>query len=206
MHKKLIISAFQEVKAREKDKNGTMTSDTATAKLLSDFIYENQRFSFGERRLTDYYKLALDENNDEVVINRTEVVQALSAYLGYDSFKSFKDANEVDNTINEDASKDLNKEILALQKKDTWPIKEIEIFSEKEKKDRILNFKKSLPFWISVGLLVYYLGSIPGTLTINAIKHLKSENLTFIMSITPFLSLIMYCIFIFGALWSQKKE
>ena len=36
----------------------------------------------------------------------------------------------------------LNKEILALQKKDTWPIKEIEIFSEKEKKDRILNFKK----------------------------------------------------------------
>ena len=34
------------------------------------------------------------------------------------------------------------KEILALQKKDTWPIKEIEIFSEKEKKDRILNFKK----------------------------------------------------------------
>ena len=36
----------------------------------------------------------------------------------------------------------LNKEILALQKKDTWPIKEIEIFSEKEKKDKILNFKK----------------------------------------------------------------
>ena len=36
----------------------------------------------------------------------------------------------------------LNKEILALQKKDAWPIKEIEIFSEKEKKDRILNFKK----------------------------------------------------------------
>ena len=36
----------------------------------------------------------------------------------------------------------LNKEILALKKKDTWPIKEIEIFSEKEKKDKILNFKK----------------------------------------------------------------
>lgn len=72
--------------------------------------------------------------------------------------------------------------------------------------DRILNFKKSLPFWISVGLLVYYLGSIPGTLTLNAIKHLKRANLTFIINITPFLSLIMYCIFIFGALWSQKKE
>jgi 2-octaprenyl-6-methoxyphenol hydroxylase len=36
----------------------------------------------------------------------------------------------------------LNKEILALKEKDTWPITEIEIFSEKEKKDRILNFKK----------------------------------------------------------------
>ncbi|WP_149025889.1 hypothetical protein [Polaribacter sp. BM10] len=72
--------------------------------------------------------------------------------------------------------------------------------------DKILNFKKSLPFWISVGLLIYYLGSIPATLMMNAFQSLKRADHSFILSINPFLALLMYSIFIFGALWSQKKE
>ncbi|WP_439127863.1 hypothetical protein [Polaribacter sp.] len=72
--------------------------------------------------------------------------------------------------------------------------------------DRILNFKKSLSFWICVGLLVYYLGGIPATLTLNAITHLKRADHLFILNINPFLALCMYSIFIFGVLWSQKKE
>ncbi|MDX6745211.1 hypothetical protein SHK09_00290 [Polaribacter sp. PL03] len=72
--------------------------------------------------------------------------------------------------------------------------------------DRILNFKKSLPFWISVGLLIYYLGSIPSTLMINSFQKLLKVDIIFISKIAPFLAVIMYCVFIFGALWSQKKE
>lgn len=113
MHKNLIISAFKEAKAREKDKNGIKPSNTATAKLLSDFIYENQKFQFGERSLTEYYKSALDKNNDEVVINRTEVVQALCSYLGYDDFKSFNEANKIINVVNENSE---SRAVLAIVK------------------------------------------------------------------------------------------
>ncbi|QYJ68254.1 hypothetical protein [Flavobacterium litorale] len=115
MHRNLIISAFQEVKAREKDKNGTTTSDTAAAKVLSDFIGENQKFPFGERSLTKYYKSALNQNEDELLINRSEVVQALCSYLGYDNFESFKEANKIRNSAGEYSPKKLNSTLTSLK-------------------------------------------------------------------------------------------
>ena len=101
MHNKLIIMSFDRKKEEEEKESGRKLSDTTTAKLLSDFIFENQKFQFGERSLTNYYRSANNENEEEVIINRPEVVQALSAYLGYDSFKSFKDANEIINVVKE---------------------------------------------------------------------------------------------------------
>ncbi|GGB73191.1 hypothetical protein GCM10007424_11370 [Flavobacterium suaedae] len=102
MHRNLIIKAFEKMKAEQEKENGIPLSTTATAKLLSDFIYENQKFQFGERSLVDCYKSANDESEEEVMIRQPKVVEALCSYLGYDSFKSFKDANEGGTTIKED--------------------------------------------------------------------------------------------------------
>lgn len=72
--------------------------------------------------------------------------------------------------------------------------------------DRILNFKKSLSFWIAVGLLIYYLGTIPITSIMNSMQSITKSEVYLLFNIQYVLVTIMYCIFIFGALWSQKKE
>lgn len=72
--------------------------------------------------------------------------------------------------------------------------------------DKILNFKKSLSFWIAAGLLVYYLGSIPTTLMINTMQRITKAEVHFLYNINYILVAVMYSIFILGALWSQKKE
>ncbi|NDI98173.1 hypothetical protein GWA97_03705 [Flavobacterium sp. LaA7.5] len=91
------------MKAEQEKEHGIRLSDNATAKLLSDFIYESQKFQFGERSLIDCYKSAKNESEEEITIKQPKVVQALCLYLGYDSFKSFKDANEVRNAVKEDS-------------------------------------------------------------------------------------------------------
>lgn len=72
--------------------------------------------------------------------------------------------------------------------------------------DRILNFKKSLSFWIAVGLLIYYLGTIPITSIMNSMQSITKSEVNLLFNIQYVLVTIMYSIFIFGALWSQKKE
>jgi hypothetical protein len=72
--------------------------------------------------------------------------------------------------------------------------------------DRILNFKKSLSFWIAVGLLIYYLGTIPITSIMNSMQSITKSEVYLLFNIQYVLVTIMYSIFIFGALWSQKKE
>ena len=72
--------------------------------------------------------------------------------------------------------------------------------------DRILNFKKSLSFWIAVGLLIYYLGTIPITSIMNSMQSITKSEVHLLFNIQYVLVTIMYSIFIFGALWSQKKE
>ena len=72
--------------------------------------------------------------------------------------------------------------------------------------DRILNFKKSLSFWIAVGLLIYYFGTIPITSIMNSMQSITKSEVYLLFNIQYVLVTIMYSIFIFGALWSQKKE
>ena len=72
--------------------------------------------------------------------------------------------------------------------------------------DSILNFKKSLSFWITVGLLIYYLGTIPITTLMNSMQSITKSEVHLLFNVQYILVTIMYCIFIFGALWSQKKE
>lgn len=73
--------------------------------------------------------------------------------------------------------------------------------------DKISNFKKSLSFWISSGLLIYYLGTIPITSIMNYMQSINDKaEVRFLFNIQYVLVALMYSIFIFGALWSQKKE
>ena len=71
--------------------------------------------------------------------------------------------------------------------------------------DKILNYRKTLSFWISFGLLFYYLGTIPFTSIINFLNDIPQSSKIYLIKVQFFLTIFMYCCFIFGALWSQKR-
>ena len=70
--------------------------------------------------------------------------------------------------------------------------------------DKILNYWKTLSFWISFGLLIYYLGTIPFTSIMNFISNITLESKLLLIKIQYLLTTLMYTCFIFGALWGQK--
>ncbi len=66
--------------------------------------------------------------------------------------------------------------------------------------DKILNYKRILPFWVSVGFLVFYLPSIP---FFSLLKYMRDRGLFFIISIL----IILRSIFIiYGLLCSNKEK
>lgn len=73
----------------------------------------------------------------------------------------------------------------------------IEIISNEE---IIFNIKKSLIFWISIGALLFYIGSTPIIIGSN---YLKFEGL--FDTILTVLNLIMYGSFVIGFIYSDKK-
>ncbi|SNR14311.1 membrane protein of unknown function [Tenacibaculum jejuense] len=66
--------------------------------------------------------------------------------------------------------------------------------------DRIINYKKVLPFWISVSFLIFYTSSIPFFLIQ---KQMSNRSFYFILKS---LGIIMYSGIIFGLLCSNKEE
>lgn len=66
--------------------------------------------------------------------------------------------------------------------------------------NKILNYKKLLPFWVSVGFLVFYLPSIP---FFALLKHMKDRELFYIIGI---LIILMNLVIITGLIWSRKDE
>lgn len=71
--------------------------------------------------------------------------------------------------------------------------------------NKILNYKKTLTFWISFGLLVYYIGTIPLTSIMNSMTGISKTLIVYLFRIQVSLSIFIYSCFILGALWSQKK-
>jgi hypothetical protein len=72
--------------------------------------------------------------------------------------------------------------------------------------ETILHFKKLMPFWFCLGLLIFFLGSFPNLFFTN---YFGKNNKT-IMAITYrwvfiFLNYIMYLMFTIGYLWSKPK-
>jgi hypothetical protein len=71
--------------------------------------------------------------------------------------------------------------------------------------NEILNYKRSLTFWIAFGLLCYYLGTIPITSILNNMKGTSRAVIDYLYNIQLVLVIFMYSCFILGALWSQKR-
>ncbi len=66
--------------------------------------------------------------------------------------------------------------------------------------DKILNYKKLLPFWVSVGFLVFYLPSIP---FLSLLNYMQDRGLFFILNI---LIILMNVFIIYGLICSNKEE
>lgn len=66
--------------------------------------------------------------------------------------------------------------------------------------DEILNYKKLLPFWVSIGFLIFYLPSVP---FFALLSYMKDRGLFFILNI---LIVLMNLFIIYGLITCNKKE
>ncbi len=76
-------------------------------------------------------------------------------------------------------------------------------FIELLRSEKIIVFQKMLLFWISVGLLLFYTGTIPFVIKWNGYMLFKGVHKLFLINIV--LAILMYLIFTFGFIWSKKE-
>lgn len=70
--------------------------------------------------------------------------------------------------------------------------------------NKIVNYTKTLSFWITFGLFIYYLGTTPAVSLLNFLSK-ESNIIEDFTNIQFYLSVFMHSCFIFGVLWSQNK-
>lgn len=75
-------------------------------------------------------------------------------------------------------------------------------FKELLNSEKILNYKKLLPFWVSVGLMLYYLTSVPYFLLIYFYKFPSKIGFSLLHS----LIIVFHSCFIFGLITCKKTE
>jgi hypothetical protein len=73
------------------------------------------------------------------------------------------------------------------------------------KDDTILNFKRQYLFWISIGLMVFYLGSLPYFGLRNTLFNNYNSLFINYTWIIPFLNYTMYTLFILSFIWGRQK-
>ncbi|PID69626.1 MAG: hypothetical protein CSA39_01180 [Flavobacteriales bacterium] len=76
-------------------------------------------------------------------------------------------------------------------------------FIELLQSEKIIRFQRSVPFWINVGLLVYYTSTIPFTVVADSLKFGDATQRKLYL-INYVLSIAMYVIFSFGFIWSKR--
>ncbi|SHI83472.1 hypothetical protein SAMN04488508_103355 [Aquimarina spongiae] len=70
--------------------------------------------------------------------------------------------------------------------------------------EKVLNVRKNLLFWISIGLLLYHIGNIPFRILRNYYSDITDATVSFLLGV--FLTIIMNICFIIGFIWSDKKQ
>ena len=69
--------------------------------------------------------------------------------------------------------------------------------------DKVINYKKDVTFWFTIGLLIYYIGGMPFTAIINYMKEMPEVIDLFL--IMNGLTIFMHICFIIGFIWSWKE-
>ncbi|MET2983671.1 hypothetical protein [Aureibaculum conchae] len=77
-------------------------------------------------------------------------------------------------------------------------------FIELLQSEKVIRFHRSVSFWLSVGLLVYYTSIIPFTVVVNNYA-LADKALQKMFLINHILAIAMYSVFTFGFIWSKKE-
>ena len=77
-------------------------------------------------------------------------------------------------------------------------------FIEMLNSEKVLSAKTNLLFWISVGLLLYFVGNIPFRILRNYYEQLTDATVLFLVNFT--LTVVMNTCFIIGFIWSDKKQ
>ena len=78
-------------------------------------------------------------------------------------------------------------------------------FVELLRSDKIISFHRLVPFWISVGLLIFYTSTIPFTVVQNTYMLASETAVKKMFIIKLVLATAMYLIFTFGFIWSKKE-
>lgn len=71
--------------------------------------------------------------------------------------------------------------------------------------DKITNYKKDNTFWITTGLLIYYLGAMPLIAIINFLTEIPPSDVEKLFYIMNALTIFMHSCFIIGVIWSLKE-
>ncbi len=77
-------------------------------------------------------------------------------------------------------------------------------FTEILNSEKVLFVNKNLLFWISVGLLLYYIGNIPFRILRNYYISFTDLTVSFLVAFT--LTIIMNTCFIIGFIWDNNKQ
>lgn len=75
---------------------------------------------------------------------------------------------------------------------------------EMVRSDKVLDLKKNLSFWLAVGLLFYYLCTLPVTILSNIIPEIWESNGNVTMMVQTISSYLLYGSFILGFIWTKK--
>ncbi|WP_040281046.1 hypothetical protein [Psychroserpens damuponensis] len=104
MHKEVVIEAFLKAKENEEKKGIRAPSNHRLSIVLSAYITEEMKFSFGERSLKNYYNDALEfENtNEDINISHLKVLNGLCKYLGYINYEDYVLSQKKDDHKEED--------------------------------------------------------------------------------------------------------
>ncbi len=70
--------------------------------------------------------------------------------------------------------------------------------------EKVLNVKKNLLFWISIGLVLYHIGNIPFRILRNYYTDWTDVTVSFLLGV--FLTITMNICFIIGFIWSNRKQ
>ncbi|GGG52340.1 hypothetical protein [Bizionia arctica] len=92
MHKILIIKAFEKAKSDLTNQGIQNPSKVKLAEEISDCVENIEGFSLGERSYRDYYKGALqieEEALEDIEINQIRIINGLCTYLGFTNYSEF---------------------------------------------------------------------------------------------------------------------